>query len=54
MPAFMARAASSTSGTKMRLCRKSSPDDAHAGDEAVVEHLHGRLALGQRLLGHLS
>jgi hypothetical protein len=25
MPAFMARAASSTSGTKMRLCLKSSP-----------------------------
>ena len=39
MPAFIARAQASTSGTKMKFSAELDADDAHAGDQAVVHDL---------------
>ena len=49
MPAFMARAQASTSGTKMKFWRNLMPTIAHAGDQAVIHHLERFDALVERL-----
>ena len=41
MPAFMALAASSTSGTKRMPSRKIYPHDPHALYQRIVQHLLG-------------
>ena len=48
MPAFMARAQASTSGTKMKFSRNLMPTMRHARDQAVVHHLERRRALVER------
>ena len=51
MPAFIARADISTSGTKMMLVPELDPDYGHSGDEAVVHDRAGGEAIVERLPG---
>ena len=53
MPAFIAFAASSTSGTNRMPSRKSMPDDPHALDEGLVQHAVGAPAAAEQDVGAL-
>ena len=49
IPAFIARAQASTSGTKMKFSRNLMPTMRHAGDQPVVHDLERRASLVERL-----
>ena len=54
IPAFIAFAASRTSGTNRIPSRKSIADDLHAGDQGVVEDAGGRPAAAEQDVGALD
>ena len=53
MPAFIALADSSTSGTNRMPSRKSIADDAHALDQGLGQHVVGRPAASSRMCDRL-